>query len=210
MEAPVHVGPRRARVVVFDAAEELDFVGPWEVLGVASNLFPGSYAAELVSLGPPSISAHYGLTLSGLRSLYESGPPRLVIVPGGVGRRVAMKDPRLLDYLREVHRSGGVVASVCTGAFVLAEAGLLTGRRATTHASALDELRGYANVTVVEDRVVDEGDIVTSGGISAGIDMALHLVERDLGVKAAEEVARTMEFRRAPRSGPRPMVAGDR
>lgn len=105
-----------------------------------------------------------------------------------------MRDPKLLEYLRRIHADGSVLTSVCTGAFVLAEAGLLRGKVATTHRSARDELKAYPGVSVVEERYVDEGSIVTAAGVSAGIDVSLHLVERFSGVAASREVARTMEY----------------
>lgn len=159
-------------------------------------MVPGSFPTRLLSTGEPRIRARYGLTVELLDSAYETPAPRLLVIPGGPGRRVAMKDFRLLAYLRGIHQDGTILASVCTGAFVLAAAGLLDGRSATTHASALDELRKYPNVRVVEQRFVDEGTIVTSAGVSAGIDMALHLVGRLHAAGTAEAVARVMEYSR--------------
>lgn len=181
-------------VLVFEDAEELDFVGPWEVFGIANRLFPDSFPARLLSTGDPKVRARYGLRVDGARSIYEVPAPRLLVIPGGKGRLAAMKDHRLLGVLREIHADGAILASVCTGAFILAAAGLLEGRSATTHWSSLDELRGYPGISVVERRYVDEGDIVTAAGISAGIDMSLHLVSRFLGADAAREVARRMEY----------------
>jgi len=184
-------------ILVFDDVEELDFVGPWEVFSVANRLRPGSFPTRLVSAGPASISARYGLRVEGLKNLYDGTPPRVLVLPGGRGRKLVMRDPKLLDYIRRIHSDGSILASVCTGAFVLAEAGLLRGKSATTHWSARDELRAYPEVTVVERRFVDEGDIVTAAGISAGIDVSLHLVARFSGSEVSRKVARTLEY--APR-----------
>jgi len=185
-------------ILLFDDVEELDFVGPWEVFSVANRLRPGSFPTRLVSTGSTSISARYGLRVAGLENLYARNPPRVLVLPGGPGRKVAMKDAKLLDHVRRIHAEGTVLLSVCTGAFLLAEAGLLRGKSVTTHRSARDELRAYPDVTVVERRYVDEGDIVTSAGISAGIDVSLHLVERFSGAAASQEVARTMEYALTP------------
>lgn len=185
-------------ILVFDGVEELDFVGPWEVFSVANRLRQGSFPTRLVSTGSASVSARYGLRVEGLESLYDRDPPRMLVLPGGPGRQVVMRDPKLLDYVRRVHAEGSLLASVCTGVFVLAEAGLLRGKSATTHWSALEELKAYPGVNVVERRYVDEGDVVTSAGISAGIDMSLHLVERFSGTSAPRAVARTMEYAPAP------------
>jgi len=100
----------------------------------------------------------------------------------------------MLEFLRGVHPAKTVVASVCTGALVLAAAGILDGKRATTHWAALEDLRAFPRITVDHRRYIDLGDVVTSAGISAGIDMALHLVERFLGKEKASEVAERMEY----------------
>ena len=184
-------------ILVFDEVEELDFVGPWEVFSVANRLSPGSFPTSLVSTGSASIVARYGLRVDGLEDLYDRNTPRVLLVPGGPGRKIVMRDSKLLDYIRRIHSAGSILASVCTGAFVLAEAGLLRGKSATTHWSARDELRAYPEVVVVERRFVDEGDIVTAAGISAGIDVSLHLVERFSSPAVSRRVARTMEY--APR-----------
>jgi len=191
-------GTASVDILLFDGVEELDFVGPWEVFSVANRLRPGSFPTRLVSTGTSSISARYGLRVQGLENLYAGKPPHVLVLPGGPGRKVAMRDASLLDYVRRVHAKGTVLVSVCTGAFVLAEAGLLRGRSATTHWSAREELRAYPEVTVVERRYVDEGNVVTSAGISAGIDVSLHLVERFSDTAAAQEVGRTMEYTLTP------------
>jgi len=187
-------GSTSVDILLFDDVEELDFVGPWEVFSVANRLRPGSFPTRLVSVGSTSISARYGLRVEGLESVYATSPARVLVLPGGPGRKAVMRDAKLLDYVRRVHAGGTLVTSVCTGAFVLAEAGLLRGRSVTTHWSAREELRAYPEVAVVERRYVDEGDVVTSAGVSAGIDVSLHLVERFSGATVAQEVARTMEY----------------
>ena len=181
-------------ILLFDDVEELDFVGPWEVFSVANRLSPGSFPTCLVSTGSASIVARYGLRVEGLECLYDRNVPRVLLLPGGPGRKIVMRDPKLLEYVRRIHAEGSLLTSVCTGAFVLAEAGLLRGKSATTHWSARDELKAYPEVAVVERRYVDEGDIVTSAGISAGIDVSLHLVERFSGTAVARQVARAMEY----------------
>jgi len=191
---PSRAAPLSIGILVFDEVEELDFVGPWEVFGVANRLFPGTISTRLVSMGQKRIRASYGLSLDSVDSIDEGPAPRLLLIPGGRGRVAAMKDERLLSLLNRLLSDGTVLASVCTGAFILAAAGLLDGKRATTHWAAMDELRTYAKVSVVERRFVDEGDVVTSAGISAGIDMSIHLIDRYFGVDAATEVAHRMEY----------------
>jgi transcriptional regulator GlxA family with amidase domain len=187
-------------IVLFDAVEELDFIGPWEVFSVANRLYPGSFPTRLLSTGQSTVRARYGLNVTTLDSLYASPTPRLLMLPGGPGRQTAMKDARLLDYVKRAHAKGTLTTSVCTGAFILAAAGLLDGKSATTHWSAIEELRAYPKVRVVRRRFVDVGDVVTAAGISAGIDVSLHLVARFLGKEARRRVARTMEYYEPARS----------
>lgn len=187
-------GPLRVGIALFEDVEELDFVGPWEVFGVAGRLFPGSVQTQLFSTGSRHVRGVYGLTVDCPLTVGSIGRLDIVIVPGGKGARAAKDDRELRLFLRRVHREGTVVASVCTGALVLAAADLLEGKRATTHASALEELRAFPKVTVDPQRMIDLGSVVTSAGISAGIDMALHLVERFLGEKEARQVAVRMEY----------------
>jgi transcriptional regulator GlxA family with amidase domain len=192
--------PTTVAFLVFDDVEELDFVGPWEVFGVAGRVFPGSFALQLVSPGPPRVRARYGLVMDSIPPIYSTPNPTIMVLPGGQGRLTLMHDARLLEHLRNAHTTGTVLASVCTGVFFLAVAGLLAGRSATTHWSALEELRRYTGVTVVRQRYVDEGSLLTAAGISAGIELALYLVGRILGRGAAQEVAHRMEYT-VPESG---------
>jgi len=181
-------------IVVFDDVEELDFIGPWEVFRVANRLHPDSFPTRLLGLELKRLRGRYGLTIDADGLLYDSPLPRLLVIPGGPGTRKVMRDSRLLSHLKEASADGVLLASVCTGALVLAAAGLLDGKSATTHASALDELSAFPKVTVVRQRFVDTGEIVTAAGISAGIDMSLHLVGRFLGKEVAESVASRMEY----------------
>jgi transcriptional regulator GlxA family with amidase domain len=195
------MSPLRVGILVFDDVEELDFVGPWEVLGMAARLVPGSLNMRLISLRGGSIRAAYGLKIEASDPVDASGRLDLLIVPGGKGARALLKEGAILDFIRRAHAEGTVVASVCTGALVLASAGLLDGRRATTHWAALDDLRAYPKVSVEHQRVIDLGKVVTSAGISAGIDMSLHFVSRFLGLERAREVANRLEYRWEPGEG---------
>lgn len=195
-------------ILIFDNVEELDFVGPWEVFGVTNETVPGSFPCQLLSTGKTMIRAEHGLPVGPLDSIYDAPTPRLLVIPGGSGRRVAMKDSRLLEQLKRWHAEGTMLASVCTGVFILAATGLLDRRSATTHWAAIDELRTHPAVKVVRRRFVDEGDIVTAAGISAGMDMALYLVSGALGKDVAKRVAHLMEYSPAnavfrPRAGQR-------
>jgi transcriptional regulator GlxA family with amidase domain len=181
-------------ILVFKDVEELDFVGPLEVFGIASRLVESMTVLTVSKEGQP-LKARYGLQVQPDYSFANCPSLDLLIVPGGKGaREYARYDKEILNFVA-THASNHAIASVCTGAIVLAEAGILSGKRATTHHSSIDALRQYANVHVVENaRFVFEGDIATSAGISAGIDLALELVRRHLGDKIADQVEEIMEY----------------
>lgn len=194
--------PRRVAIVVFPEVEVLDFAGPFEVFSV-TRLDEGSrretespFEVRLVADRPGPVRATGGLTVVADHGLDDGFVPDVVVVPGGRGARAAMDDERLVSWVVDAARGAEVVASVCTGALVLGRAGLLEGRRATTHWSALDRMAElFPGVRVVKDwHVVDEGAVVTSAGISAGIDMALALVTRFHGEGVGEATARYMEY----------------
>jgi len=172
--------PLRVGIFVFDDAEELDVVGPYEVL--AAWAAHSALRPEVVTFSADGLGVRCakGLKLVPDTSAEEVGPLHVLVHPGGRGTRRLLADPEHLAWLREVRATTPLVASVCTGALVLAAAGLLAGRPATTHHAAFDEL-AQIDPSVLPDteaRFVDDGDVVTSAGVSAGIDMALHLVAR--------------------------------
>jgi len=181
-------------ILLFDEVEELDFAGPWEVFGIASqlkNLTPFTISKD----GKP-IRCRYGLRVQPDRSFASCPRLDLLVVPGGRGaREKARFDSETIAFIKN-HASRAITASVCTGALVLAEAGLLDGRRATTHAHQLDLLRKYPKVRVVEnERFIFEGNVATSAGISAGIDLSLELVRRKYGEDIVREIVDVMEYR---------------
>jgi transcriptional regulator GlxA family with amidase domain len=184
-------------VALFDGAEELDWAGPWEVLAAWAQQFPddGVRVFTLAQGSGPVTCA------KGLRVLpdetWESAPALDVLVyPGGQGTRAQLADEEVHDWLRGVAASGALVTSVCTGALVLASAGLLDGRPATTWWGRVDELARLGQDIEVrpEARFVDSGEIVTAAGVSAGLDMALHLVARLHSVERAREVRRYIQY----------------
>jgi transcriptional regulator GlxA family with amidase domain len=187
---------RRVWIVAFPDAQLLDVTGPWEVFAMANRIGePPSprYAVAVVAPSAGAVATSGGLALVAQRSLAQAtGPVDTLIVAGGVGTRPHRRDPRLVPWLRRTARRARRVASVCTGAFLLAEAGLLDGRRATTHWAMCDTLqRRFPAVRVERDPIfVRDGHVVTSAGITAGIDLALELVEEDCGRDVALTVAR--------------------
>ena len=185
--------PRRVAIVAFPGVQTLDVTGPAEVFSTASRVAGGAYAVEVVAAEDRPIESSSGLTLTPHRSL-ERCRARLdtLVVAGGTGVADAAADDALIRWLVAAARRSRRVASVCTGAFLLARAGLLDGRRATTHWSACARLAElHPRVTVEPDPIfVRDGRVYTSAGVTAGMDLALALVEEDLGRRVALEVAR--------------------
>jgi transcriptional regulator GlxA family with amidase domain len=184
----------RIGILVFDDVEELDFVGPLEVFGVASR-FVGGIEIILLAKDGKRVRGRYGLKVQPDHSISNCPSLDILVVPGGKGaREQARFDPEILSFVR-AHAGRMPIASVCTGALILAEAGLLKRRKATTHWSALDTLRQYPGVEVKAGvRFVRDGSIATSAGISAGIDLALAIVRDVYGEETAKQVARHMEY----------------
>jgi transcriptional regulator GlxA family with amidase domain len=185
---------RTVVVVAFPGVQPLDVVGPGEVFRAAAGFAPGAYSVEVVAreagaLAAGSVAIQPDRTLAGCR-----GPIDTLVVAGGNGTRDALADRRLLSWLRSAASRSRRVCSVCTGAFLLAEARLLDGRRATTHwdsCGLLAEL--YPAVSVEADPIfVRDGSVYTSAGVTAGMDLALALVEEDLGRELALRVARRL------------------
>lgn len=192
------VNSRNVAIVIFDGIEVLDFAGPFEVFSVAGEQMPRAPYAPFftytVGLTARAIDAQGGLTVTPRFSLADAPPPDVLIVPGGDGSRRLLTHTGFLTWLQAQHTRVEVMASVCTGALALARAGLLAGKRATTHHGAFDRLPELEpTVTVVRDaRHVRDGKVWTSGGISAGIDMSLAIV-KDL-LHSNDAVTREMEW----------------
>ena len=190
----------RAEILVFDGVDELDFVGPYEVLARAASSDPGS-SVRLVSLhGPCGLRGQYGLRFESEGPL--AADPDVLVVPGGgwaaraaVGAWGERERGELTAAIAASAPRARLLASVCTGAMLLAASGVITGRRAATHAAAAAELAALG-VEVVNERVVDDGDLLTCGGVTSGLDLALHLVEREFGPPAAQALARAIEYPR--------------
>lgn len=188
-------------VVLFDGFEELDAVGPWEVLAYWTRQHPeDGWAVTTLSRDGRPVTAAKGLVVVPEHSYADVAPLDVLVYPGGRGTRAQLTDPDQLDWVRAQRRSVGLLTSVCTGSLVYAAAGQLAGRPATTHWQYLDQLAELdPSVTVrPDDRFVDDGDVITSAGVSAGIDMALHLIVRLSGPERAREVRRGIQYDPAP------------
>lgn len=191
----------RIGIALFDGAEELDWAGPWEVLSYWAHRKPEDDVEVFTVARDNSrpITCNKGLRVLADHS-WDSAPEIDVLVyPGGqMGAQVGDEDVRA--WVRSVHRRARLTTSVCTGAFVLADAGLLEGRPATTHWDDFDELLGIdPSIEPKRDaRFVDTGDVITAAGISAGIDMALHLIVRLHSEDRAREIKRRLQYEPEP------------
>ena len=195
--SPTVDDPLLVEIPVFEGFDELDAIGPYEV--IVSGADRGApIDVSIVTLEPTDrVTASHGLRVEPDGTL---GEPDLLVVPGGGwstaegGVRRVIAEGQLPPAIAARHEAGATVASVCTGAMILAEAGLLADRPATTHQVALADLAAHADVR--EARVVDDGDVLTAGGITAGIDLALWLLEREFGSDLAAAVATELEHER--------------
>ena len=184
----------QAGILVYPDVEELDFVGPFEALYAANAVEPGSISVMTVAFQDGPIKA-----ANGLRFLpdgpAESCPPLDVLVlPGGPGRRIAVKDKRVTSFVRERYEQVRFIGTVCTGAFLAAESGILKGKAATTHHKFFDELDSHEGVKVTAKKVVKDGRVLTAGGVSSGIDLSLCLLSLLFSPDFAREAAEYIEF----------------
>jgi transcriptional regulator GlxA family with amidase domain len=188
---------RRVCIVIFDQVEVLDFCGPFEVFSVTGGrqgLTP--FEVCTASEDGQRITARGGLSVNPTYSFANCPRADILLMPGGIGTRREMNNPEMLDWVKRMAADAELILSVCSGALVLAKAELLNGLSATTHHCALDELRAIDPDIAVdgEKRFIDNGRVIVSAGISAGIDMSLHVVARLLGEEQALETARYMEY----------------
>ncbi|HEY6961722.1 MAG TPA: DJ-1/PfpI family protein [Gaiellaceae bacterium] len=184
-------------VALYQRVEELDFAGPYEVLTAWSRFSDRDIRVRTVA-GSELVECAHGLKVVADTTWDAVDRLDLLVLPGGDTRDLQSDTP-FLTRMRELADAGTLMTSVCTGALVYAAAGLLAGKRATTHWGALESLRGHDGVTVDEHaRFVDEGSIVTAAGVSAGIDMALHLVARLESDEMAKRVRRYIQYDPAP------------
>ncbi|GAA4836964.1 DJ-1/PfpI family protein [Actinomycetospora corticicola] len=184
-------------IVVFDGFDDLDAFGPHEVFSHAARRLD-RWSSTLVGVdGPGTVTSAHGVVVTVAQAL---GEPDLVVVPGGgwhgrgAGARAQADQGVLPRRLAARAARGGLVASVCTGGMILAAAGLTTGRPAVTHHSALEDLAASGALVRPEARVVDDGDLVTSGGVTSGLDLALHLLAREAGPDVARMIAEHVEY----------------
>lgn len=192
--------PLTVGILVFDDAEELDVVGPYEVLSAWAERSALRPTVRTFSVDGAGVRLAKGLRILPDTSAEDIGALHVLVHPGGAGTRRLARDPEHLAWVRGLRATTPLMVSVCTGALVYAAAGLLAGRPATTYHAAFDELVELEPSVLVdtEARFVDDGDVITSAGVSAGIDMALHLVARLENVDVARAVRRAIQYDPAP------------
>ena len=179
----------RIAIPIFDGFTALDAVGPYEVL----SRLPGANVSFLAAEPGPKRTENGMLSVLAHGRLADLRDPEVLLVPGGPGARALMHDETLLDWVREAHATSSYTTSVCTGALLLAAAGILEGVQATTYWTELDTLARYG-ARPVSRRVVEDGKVMTGAGVSAGIDMALTLAARIAGEKAAQAIQLAIEY----------------
>ena len=180
-------------ILIFPQVEELDFVGPWEMATMWKMVAGGPDCLLVAEQAAPVVCAK-GLSVHPQVSFADCPPLDVLLVPGGQGTRSEVHNRVLLDFVARQAAGCRAVLSVCTGAFVLHAAGLLAGRRATTHWASLDRLRALGDVQVVEDRFTRDGAVWCAAGVSAGIDLALAYIADAAGDEAAGKVQLAAEY----------------
>ncbi|MFI0790875.1 DJ-1/PfpI family protein [Streptomyces lydicus] len=182
--------PLRVQILMYDGVEEQDFIGPRDVLGHAERA-GGPVRTALVRLSAPGkVRCFFGTEVM-VPAVWEPADADVLIVPGGGDQLI--HDPEVLQNLVRAQEAGVTVAGVCTGVMVLSAAGLTRGRPCTTHHLAKAELAAQGG-TVVDARVVDDGNLVTAGGVTSGIDLALWMISRECGASLASSVESVMEY----------------
>ncbi|MCX9098197.1 DJ-1/PfpI family protein [Bacillus anthracis] len=184
-------------IFLFNEVEVLDFAGPFEVFSITKVHEEKPFTVYTVSQNGEMITARNGLRVQPDYSIEDLPPVDILIIPGGKGAREnEVKNDIIINWVRQQMKEVKLMTSVCTGALLLAKAGLLEGLKATTHWASIQTFKkDFPNVEVMENvKFVDEGHIITSAGISAGINMSFHIVKNLLGVEIAEETAKNMEY----------------
>ena len=188
---------------MYDGFDELDAIGPFEVFRIAETK-GADLNTELVSLAsdPAKITAQRGLVIQCKGTVTVDSPPDILLIPGGgwgtrssSGAWCEYQKGEIPNLISEMYKKGTTIASVCTGAMLIAKTGILMGKKATTHHNAYEDLRS-SGADVLKMRVVDQGRIITSGGITSGIDLAIWIIEKHYGKVLAESVENQLEYSR--------------
>ncbi|MDP8298540.1 MAG: DJ-1/PfpI family protein [Candidatus Tantalella remota] len=180
--------------LLFNGMEELDLVGPWEMITTWGAYAGGPDNCLMIAETPEPVRCYNGMNVIPHATIDIAAKLDYLLVPGGMGTRKEVNYAALVDYVTAQEKTCKAILSVCTGAFILHAAGLLHGKRATTHWMSLNRLKDLGDVEVVEERVVKDGKIWTSSGVSAGIDLALAFIKHESGEDAAGKVQALTEY----------------
>ncbi len=181
-------------IIVFNQVEELDFIGPWEMVTMWRKVAEGPENCLIIGQSLEPVICAKGLSLNPHVSFASCPTLDYLLIPGGQGTRQEVNNPVLIEFVATQAKNCNAVLSVCTGSFVLHAAGLLWGKKATTHWGSLNRLRVLRDVTVVEERYVQDGNVWTSAGVSAGIDLILAFIASVAGEEAAGKVQCSAEY----------------
>lgn len=180
-------------ILIFEKVEELDFIGPFEVLSYINKVKPESTNVWLVSDGEEIIKARNGLRFFADYTIDNCPQLDVLVIPGGQGRKSAMKNERILSFIKNRYIQLKYLCSVCTGAFIIASAGLLKGKSATTYHTAFDEF-SQMGVIVEKSKVVKDDKIITGAGVSSGIDLGLYVIKELFGETVAQQISDKIEY----------------
>jgi transcriptional regulator GlxA family with amidase domain len=186
--------------LIFPDVEELDLVGPWEIINYWRRIAGEPEHCLMIAEKSGPVICNKGMSINPQVTFSDCPSLDYLLVPGGQGTRKEVDNEVLIHFLTTQARNCRAVLSVCTGAFILHRAGLLSGLRATTHWASLDRLRNLGEVTVIEERIVRDGRIWTSAGVSAGIDLALAFIAHISGEETAGKVQFGVEYYPSPKS----------
>ena len=180
-------------VLLFPQVEELDFVGPFEILSYINKIRPESTKVLLIAETAEPVEAFNGMKIIPDVTMANCPQLDILVAPGGKGRYAAMKNTAIKEFIQQQAQKAKYITSVCTGAFLLAEAGLLKNKKATTYHTAFAELAAYS-VEVLAQKVVREDNIITAAGVSSGIELGLYILREEFGAAVAQEVADKIEY----------------
>ena len=180
-------------ILLFPQVEELDFVGPFEILSYINKIRPESTKVLLIAESAEPVKAFNGMKIIPDVTMANCPQLDILVAPGGKGRYAAMKNTAIKEFIQQQAQKAKYITSVCTGAFLLAEAGLLKNKKATTYHTAFAELAAYS-VDVLPQKVVRENNIITAAGVSSGIELGLYLLKEEFGAAVAQEVADKIEY----------------
>ena len=184
--------------IIFDKVEELDLVGSWELVGLLAEINLCE-PPKLISLNSMTPSGEHGMRFSADMHFSEETYPDILIVPGGSGARIVMEDPKVLNYFKMAQTQCHSILSICTGMYLMQKAGLFTNKRATTHWAFLEYLKADDSIEVIEERYVQDGNIWSSAGVSAGMDMTLAFIADYFGDDVASEIQLNAEYYPSPK-----------